>query len=276
MVSFLTEIKLFFVQTSSSRLYIVLIHFLFTHSLVHWFMPPSAPSPTVFVIVRITFWNHFFLLYVRVFLLLFLLLLYVCIIIRLQCKALFKCPHWKTAKSNQEYFIHHSFKHGESAVFIFYRRLVIEFVHCHTLFLPFIFLFSCRHSFFCHFVFLLSPHPCIHSFIQHIALEHEYQNLSYHVTSHHITQTLFFICLLPLFSLSLFSHFICKHLCRRHARSLFFVSDLDFVCADRAFLLSTSVCLFDWSFFFSISFLFFSACSFLFLSLSLSLFFQDK
>lgn len=52
--------------------------------------------------------------------------------------------------------------------------------------------------------------------------------------------------------------FIYKHLCRRHARSLLFVSDLDFVCADRAFFEHEQFGCFSFLYFF----FFLSVCSF--------------
>lgn len=127
------------------------------------------------------------------------------------------------------------------------HQIIIEFVHCHFLCVKMLLLFF-RHSFVCH----------LSSFVYATLL---FEKLNYHI--------LFFICLLPFVYLSFFFihsfiQFIHKHLCRRHARSLLFVSDLAFVCADRAFF--EHECLFGW-FFFLFLYFFFFACSF---------FFQDK
>jgi len=154
-----------------------------------------------------------------------------CIIIWLQCKALFKFISWNETKKNQdEYFIQH--KNINS-----FNIIIIEFVHRHFCVLKCFFL---RHS-FVSFVFLCLCHTA-------------FEKLNYHILF------LSVCCLLFIF----FFSFTYKHFCRRHARSLLFVSDLDFVCADRAFF--EHECLFVWFFFLFLYFFFF--CVFLF--------FQDK
>lgn len=135
----MTEIKLFFVQTSSSRLYIVLILFSCSliHSLIHSFIHSYIDScmrllslfPTVFAIVGITFFS-LSLLHVRVF-----SLFSMCVLSSdysaKPCLNFFIGNNCK----EQPGIFYSSFKHGESVVFLllllFCAAMIIEFVHCH-------------------------------------------------------------------------------------------------------------------------------------------------
>lgn len=137
-----------------------------------------------------------------------------CIIIWLQCKALFKFLSSTTRTSID-----------------FSLFVIIEFV---SLSLSF---FDIPLSSFVSVTLLLKEKTNTHQLYYHI---------------------LFFICLLPLVSLSLFS--FTNIFCRRHARSLLFVSDLDFCMCWPCFLWAqVFVCL---GFFFLYFFFFF--CVFLF------------
>lgn len=157
-------------------------------------------------------WSFLFFVSMSVFIL-------SCIIIWLQCKALFKFLSSSTRTSID-----------------FSLFVIIEFVSRHI-------------SLF----FDIPLSSFVSLSLSLLLKEKQNQHFNYTITYYFLS-----VCCLWSLSLSLFIH---KHICRRHARSLLFVSDLDFCMCWPCFPLSTSVCLFG---FFFLYFFFFFFCVFLF------------